>query len=66
MPPQPKRKTAKARQGKRRGHLGFSFPPLLYCPQCHSPKQSHHACPTCGTYDGREAVDIKASGKKAS
>ncbi len=35
----PKRKYAKARQGKRRGHLGLSPPSLDYCPQCHSPKQ---------------------------
>jgi len=66
MPPLPKRKTAKARQGKRRNHLGLSSPAIEYCPQCQSPKQPHHACPTCGSYAGREAIEVKGPKKKAS
>ncbi len=61
----PKRKYAKARQGKRRGHLGLTPPPLDYCPQCHSPKLPHHVCPTCGSYAGREVIEIKSPKKKA-
>ena len=64
MPPQPKRKYAKARQGERRQHLKISAPALENCPQCQSKKQPHHVCPTCGYYAGREAVVIKAPGKK--
>jgi large subunit ribosomal protein L32 len=26
---------------------------LSSCPQCKAPKQSHLACPSCGTYAGR-------------
>ena len=33
---------------------------LEECPHCHQTKQAHHACPTCGWYNGREAVRIKA------
>ncbi|MFC1989167.1 50S ribosomal protein L32 [Chloroflexota bacterium] len=62
----PKRKYAKSRQGKRRGHLGLSPPSLNNCPQCHSPKLPHHVCPTCGSYDGREVIEIKSPKKKAS
>ena len=63
----PKRKYAKARQGKRRSHLKqASVPDLGYCSQCHSPKLSHHVCPTCGTYDGREIIEIKSPKKKTS
>ena len=62
----PKRKYAKARQGKRRSHLGMKLPSVDYCPQCHSPKLSHHVCPTCGYYAGREAVEIKSPREKAS
>jgi large subunit ribosomal protein L32 len=62
----PKRKYSKARQGKRRRHLGLSPPPLDYCPQCHSPKLAHHVCPVCGTYAGREVIEIKGPKKKAS
>jgi len=60
----PKRKYAKARQGKRRSHLGLVISPLDYCPQCGSPKLSHHVCPTCGSYGGREAIEIKQPKKK--
>jgi large subunit ribosomal protein L32 len=67
MAPLPKRKYAKARQGKRRQHLGLVATKLMDCPQCHSPKQPHHVCPTCGTYDGKEVVAIKSpKPKKAS
>jgi large subunit ribosomal protein L32 len=64
----PKRKYAKARQGKRRSHLGLSAPALDYCPQCHTPKLPHHVCPVCGTYAGREVIEIKTKTpkKKAS
>ena len=62
----PKRKYAKARQGKRRSHLKLSPPTLVYCPQCQSPKLPHQVCPTCGSYAGREAIEIKSPKKKAS
>jgi len=60
----PKRKSAKARQGKRRSHSGLTLPPLDYCPQCHSPKLSHRVCPTCGSYAGREVIIVKSPEKK--
>lgn len=66
MSPPPKRKYAKARQGKRRSHLHLQPPVLDTCPQCHSPKLPHHACPTCGSYAGREVIEIKQPKKKPS
>jgi len=62
----PKRKYAKARQGRRRAHLKLSLPNLGSCSQCHSPKLPHHVCPTCGTYAGREVIEIKSPRKKTS
>ena len=61
----PKRKYAKARQGKRRGHLGLSSPTVENCPQCHSPKLPHHVCLTCGSYANREVIEIKNSKTKS-
>jgi large subunit ribosomal protein L32 len=55
----PKRKYAKARQGERRQHYKLEAPALATCPQCNSPVQPHHACPSCGTYKGREVKEIK-------
>jgi large subunit ribosomal protein L32 len=31
---------------------------LVACPQCRSPKQAHRACPICGTYRGREVLNV--------
>jgi large subunit ribosomal protein L32 len=59
MPPQPKRKYAKARQGERRQHLKIVVAALEVCPQCTSKKQPHHVCPICGYYAGREVIEIK-------
>ena len=60
----PKRKYAKARQGKRRSHLKISPPSLDYCPQCHSANLSNHVSPTCGSYADREVIEVE-SPKKA-
>ena len=64
MAPQPKRKYAKARQGKRRSHLATTPPRTMDCPQCHSPKLSHTVCSTCGYYRGKEVIEIKAPKSK--
>jgi len=64
MGPLPKRKYAKARRGERRSHLGLAPTSLVSCPQCHSPKLPHRVCPTCGSYAGREVVEVKSPKKK--
>ncbi|MBU2008444.1 MAG: 50S ribosomal protein L32 [Chloroflexi bacterium] len=64
MAPLPKKRTARARQGERRSHLHRVSSALSPCSQCHTPKLPHHACPTCGYYNGRQAVKIKGKGKK--
>ena len=55
----PKRRVSHARQGDRRSHQAIGVPQLEECPHCHQTKRSHHACPTCGWYGGREAVSIR-------
>lgn len=62
----PKQKYAKARQGKRRSHFGLNPPRLDECPQCHSPKLPHHVCSTCGSYAGREIIEIKGPKKQTT
>jgi large subunit ribosomal protein L32 len=62
----PKRKTAKARKGRRRSHHGMAAPILISCPQCHSEKLPYHVCPTCGSYDGRDVIEVKSPRPKAS
>jgi large subunit ribosomal protein L32 len=60
----PKRKVSHARQGDRRAHQSLRTPDLVECDHCHATKRAHHVCPTCGTYDGREVVEIKSPKKK--
>ncbi|HEX2220907.1 MAG TPA: 50S ribosomal protein L32 [Candidatus Limnocylindria bacterium] len=57
----PKRKVSKARQGERRAHLAIAPPPLVECPHCHELMRAHHACPTCGYYNGRQAIRIESA-----
>ncbi|MBI2304996.1 MAG: 50S ribosomal protein L32 [Chloroflexi bacterium] len=63
MPPLPKRKTAKARQGERRSHLHLTLLQLVPCPQCRALRLPHHVCPSCGSYAGREVVKVKSTVK---
>ncbi|MAE10424.1 MAG: 50S ribosomal protein L32 [Dehalococcoidales bacterium] len=62
----PKRKYAKARRGKRREHLGISTPTSIDCPQCGSPKLPHQVCRACGSYKGREVIEVKSSASESS
>lgn len=55
----PKRKTSKAKRDSRRAHDKLTAPNLVECPQCHEKKLPHHACPNCGYYKGRQAVEVE-------
>ena len=46
----PKQKQSHARTSKRRSQHKITPPKLRSCPQCHSPRLPHRACPVCGTY----------------
>ena len=59
MPPLPKKRYPKARQGKRRSHLALKLTGLTRCPNCRTMRLPHHACPVCGHYKGREAVEVQ-------
>lgn len=61
MPPLPKRKYPKARQGDRRRHLKATVPEMTECPHCHKLMVTHRACPHCGFYKGQEVVKTGAS-----
>jgi len=50
----PKKKTSKSKRDMRRAHDSLSTPSLSVCPQCKEPKAPHRACPSCGTYKGKD------------
>jgi large subunit ribosomal protein L32 len=54
----PKKRTSRARRDKRRANHKAGEATLNRCPRCHSPRLPHRVCPTCGTYKGREVVDM--------
>ena len=58
--PVPKKRTSKARRNSRRGHDNLSAPTLVPCPQCKEKKPPHQVCPHCGTYRGKEIINIDA------
>ncbi|GIU96401.1 MAG: 50S ribosomal protein L32 [Actinomycetota bacterium] len=55
----PKKKHSKARTARRRAAWKGAVPPYSECPRCHRPKLPHRVCGHCGTYAGRQAVEVE-------
>ncbi|NLC53813.1 MAG: 50S ribosomal protein L32 [Firmicutes bacterium] len=55
----PKRRNTKTRGRLRRTHWKLKLAALSRCEQCQAPRLPHHACPSCGSYRGRKAVEVK-------
>lgn len=55
----PKRRKTSSRRDERRAHWKRVSPaPNSSCPQCHKPKLPHRVCPHCGTYKGRDVLEL--------
>jgi large subunit ribosomal protein L32 len=52
----PKKKMSRSRTRRRKAQWKLDRPRTSICPQCHSPKMPHRACPNCGTYRGRAVI----------
>ncbi|MGQ9459387.1 MAG: 50S ribosomal protein L32 [Anaerolineae bacterium] len=59
----PKKKVSKGRRDRRRSHHALRALHLVECPQCHTLRQPHRVCPSCGYYRGEEVVEVKAEKK---
>lgn len=58
----PKKKTSVSRKGLRRAgqhHKEYRKHPMS-CPNCGDLTLPNHACPSCGTYKGKQVFEIKA------
>lgn len=53
----PKRKMSRSNTRARRSQWKAAPVALAPCQTCRSPKPPHLACPTCGTYDGRQVLE---------
>ena len=57
----PKCKVSKARRDKRRGsNWKLSAPCVAVCPKCGEPVMPHRACKACGSYNGRQVLNVEA------
>ena len=59
----PKKKTSVARKGLRHAgqhHKEYRKHPMA-CPNCGDLTMPNHACPSCGTYKGRQVFEIKVA-----
>lgn len=54
----------RATTGDRRSHHALTGPRLSKCVKCSEMHQRHHACANCGTYKGKEVIDVLAKVKK--
>ncbi|HLN14718.1 MAG TPA: 50S ribosomal protein L32 [bacterium] len=54
-----KRRFSKARTAKRRANFKVHPVTLVNCPKCHAPMRPHRVCPTCGSYAGRQVIDVR-------
>lgn len=59
--PVPKRKTprSKTRSRKAQWFNSLKAPAYATCPQCKKAKLPHRACANCGTYAGRQVLEVE-------
>ncbi|MFM7182258.1 MAG: 50S ribosomal protein L32 [Verrucomicrobiales bacterium] len=55
----PKRRTSKMKKRTRRAANRWHAPKFSKCKECGSTVPGHIACPSCGTYNGRQVLDIE-------
>ena len=52
----PFRRTSKRTKRLRRTHFKLHVTGLVTCPHCGAMIKSHHVCPKCGYYDGKQVL----------
>lgn len=58
----PKGKISKQRRDKRRSSTWkLDVPGLVKCPKCGELVMPHRACRACGSYNGRQVLNVEAS-----
>lgn len=55
----PFRKVSKTRRNMRRTHYKKSASTIIECSNCGFMIKPHRACPKCGYYKGKQAIEMK-------
>ncbi len=64
--PIPKRRTTSSSRGQRRSHDALKKISLTTCPKCKEVILPHRVCEKCGTYRGKQVLEIKSKEDKKS
>ncbi len=56
----PKQRHTKSRRNKRRSHHALEKQVLSVCAKCGAMVLPHRLCQNCGTYAGKELIDVMA------
>lgn len=62
--PVPKKKKSKAKVAARRGGVSLKKVKAVNCKKCGSLRQAHVVCKICGTYKGKEIIDVEKREKR--
>lgn len=54
----------RAHTGNRRSHHALTAPRLSKCPKCSQDHLRHRVCENCGSYRGKEVIDVVAKLEK--
>ncbi len=57
----PKQRISRKHRRDRRSHDALKPVQLVECPNCHALRMPHRVCPTCGTYRGRQVLQLKTA-----
>jgi len=60
----PVKKSTKSSKKSRASHFALKTVTLAKCSKCKKPVLSHHVCKFCGTYAGKEVIDVKSKLEK--
>ncbi len=55
----PFRKVSKTRKRMRRAHNAMDLPGVTKCPTCGEIVKPHRVCKKCGSYKGKQVVEIE-------
>lgn len=61
---EPKKRLTSTRSGNRRSHLSLKKIHPNKCQKCEEPIKPHHVCGFCGTYNGKQVINIGKEKKK--